>query len=140
MSYPYERQENAALPQGPKTNSKALIGLVLGAVAWGSCLGAWAINFLSLGVCGICTWPLSILGPVLVLVGLILSGVGYSEVNQHPAGYSTSSKSLASIGLALNGLGLALTVCGFLALMGLLLAGVSIPFLEAFSEGFQGMQ
>ena len=103
-------------------------------------LGLTSVTFLSLGFCGICTGPMSCLTPLFWVVGVVLSGIGLSEVNKDPVGYSPSSKGLAIIGLVLNGIGILFTICGLIASVIAVVLGVSISLLSLpFTEAFEGL-
>jgi len=141
MSSSHEIQPATSPPAGPPSNTMALVGLILGVVAWAIALGLTGVTFLSLGFCGVCTGPLSCLTPLFWLVGVVLSGIGLSEVNKDPVGYSPSSKGLAIIGLVLNGAGIVLTLCGLIASVIAVVLGVTIPLLSLpFAEALEGLE
>ena len=141
MSYPHPQQPAAPMLPTPDTNQMALYGLILGVAGWVILMGLGIVTALSLGICGVCTGPLSCLTPLLWLAGLVLSGMGLSQVNSDPTAYASSSKSLAIIGLAANGAGLLLTLCGIIVSLFSLVAGVTLPLLSVpFLEGMEGFQ
>lgn len=131
MSYSNAGQPGPPAYAGPTANSKALAGLILGIVGWVSFGSVFVVNLLSLGICSVCTWPVSCLTPLLWLVGAVLGGVGLSEVNADSASYSPQSKSMAIIGLVLNGFGVLITLCGIILIVLSLLGVLAIPFLES---------
>ena len=142
MSSSTEIQPATSPAASPPSNTMALVGLILGIVAWAAVVGLTGVTFLSLGFCGICTGPMSCLTPLFWVVGVVLSGIGLSEVNKDPVGYSPSSKGLAIIGLVLNGAGILFILCSLIASVIMIVLGVSIsllslPFIEAF-EGLEG--
>jgi len=139
MSSSTEIQPATSPAAGPPSNTMALVGLILGIVAWAAVLGLTSVTFLSLGFCGICTGPMSCLTPLFWVVGVVLSGIGLSEVNKDPVGYSPSSKGLAIIGLVLNGVGILFIICGLIASVIAVVLGVTIPLLALpFIEGMEG--
>ena len=126
---------------GPPSNTMALVGLILGIVAWAAVLGLTSVTFLSLGFCGICTGPMSCLTPLFWVVGVVLSGLGLSEVSKDPVGYSSSSKGLAIIGLVLNGGGILFILCSLIASVIMIVLGVSISLLSVpFTEVLEGLE
>ncbi len=134
-------QPSTSPPAGPPSNTMALVGLILGIVAWAAVVGLTGVTFLSLGFCGICTGPMSCLTPLFWVVGVVLSGIGLSEVNKDPVGYSPSSKGLATIGLVINGVGILFTICGLVASVIMIVLGVSISLLSLpFTEAFEGLE
>ena len=141
MSSSTEIQPATSPPAGPPSNTMALVGLILGIVAWAAVLGLTGVTFLSLGCCGICTGPMSCLTPLFWLVGIVLSGIGLSEVNKDPVGYSPSSKGLAIIGLVLNGAGILFTICGLITSVIAVILGLTITLLSLpFAEALEGME
>ena len=141
MSSSTEIQPATTPPASPPSNTMALVGLILGIVAWAAVLGLTGVTFLSLGCCGICTGPMSCLTPLFWVVGVVLSGIGLSEVNKDPVGYSPSSKGLAIIGLVLNGVGILFTLCSLIASVIAVVLGVTIPLLALpYIEAFEGLE
>ncbi len=141
MSSSTEIQPATSPAASPPSNTMALVGLILGIVAWAAVVGLTGVTFLSLGFCGICTGPMSCLTPLFWLVGIVLSGIGLSEVNKDPVGYSPSSKGLAIIGLVLNGAGILFILCSLIASVIMIVLGVSISLLSLpFTEAFEGLE
>ena len=141
MSSSTEIRPATSPPTGPPSNTMALVGLILGVVAWAAVVGLTGVTFVSLGCCGICTGPMSCLTPLFWVVGVVLSGIGLSEVNKDPVGYSPSSKGLAIIGLVLNGVGILFTLCSLIASVIAVVLGVTIPLLSLpYIEAFEGLE
>jgi hypothetical protein len=106
--------------------------MVLGLGGWALVCMSYILGFvagiITLGLSTICTAPLSLLPPVVWIVGVVLGHRGLNELNA--PGYEKGGRGMAITGLVTSygGLGISLLLC--LLTVAVLALGISVPFLE----------
>jgi hypothetical protein len=123
-------------PPSPK-NSLALISLISSLLGWlffliMLCLNYIIVPMIAVATLGLglliylCLIPLCFVSPLAWLVGVI---TGHTSLSQMRISRESGEGS-AKAGLILGWIGLALTILGLCAIIGLIIAGGSIPILD----------